>query len=234
MSTNFLVFNPNLANAEDDAQYTADAQRSGGATTNSIFASVLANKAFYQWSTFVTAFANMLAAKGYSTSDSNLGALATVLSNILTNADMPLPISKGGIGAVSFQAAGLLTTNQLSSLAQIIYRFDQKGMTVNGAVINLSLPGSGAYLVRAEAAMSLTTGTPSLSVSVGWDQTIAGTSTSYSAIVIPSFGFPTSGGSSSGSAMIFVDSVLSLTVSAAWSAGGGTSVYDLHVRVEQL
>jgi len=93
-STNFLVFNPNYANAESDSAYNSDSQRSGGAASGAVFASLLANKAFYQWSMMVAALATALVNKGYSPNDGNaspstaLTNLATVLANILTNADL--------------------------------------------------------------------------------------------------------------------------------------------------
>ena len=87
-STNFQQWNPTEANQETDAQYTADGLRSGGASLDGVFPSATANKAFYQWSTFIAAFASMLVAKGYSPSDANLGNLAAVLANIMTAEDM--------------------------------------------------------------------------------------------------------------------------------------------------
>jgi hypothetical protein len=87
MSTNFLPFNLGKNNQENDATYLADAQRVGGALTGSIFASPLANKAFYQWSIFVSAFTTMMANKGYTVSDADFAALVAVLTNIKTSAD---------------------------------------------------------------------------------------------------------------------------------------------------
>ena len=104
-SNNFLQWNGTAANQEDDAAYAADAQRTGGAAVDAIFASPLANKLFYQMTTFITALARALAAKGYNVSDADLSTLQAVLSNILTQADTPLPIANGGTGASSFAAA---------------------------------------------------------------------------------------------------------------------------------
>jgi hypothetical protein len=91
-STNFLQFNPGAVNQETDSQYTADSSRSGGAVTG-IFASALLNKVFYQSSTFIAALANTLANKGYSTSDASLATLESVLSNIVTFADLKANLS---------------------------------------------------------------------------------------------------------------------------------------------
>lgn len=87
-STNFLQWNPPQNNQQSDGTYNADPSRTGGAGVNGIFASALANKAFHQWSTFVTAFCNMLVTKGYTTSDASLSTLQGVLANIITSADI--------------------------------------------------------------------------------------------------------------------------------------------------
>lgn len=86
-STNFIQWNPGAANQETDATYSADTQRSGGAAVNSPFSSALANKLFYQLSTFVTAFANVLVAKGFSPNDGSAspGSALANLQAILTN-----------------------------------------------------------------------------------------------------------------------------------------------------
>jgi len=86
-STNFQQWNPTASNQESDAAYLADAQRTGGASSGE-FPSPTANKLFYQSSTFVAALCQMLAAKGYSTSDADISVLAAVLANLITNADL--------------------------------------------------------------------------------------------------------------------------------------------------
>lgn len=87
-STNFLQWNPSTTNQETDPEYLADSQRTGGAVNNTPFLAPLGNKAFYQWSTFCAAFGQMMANKGYSTSDASVSALAAVLANIVTDADL--------------------------------------------------------------------------------------------------------------------------------------------------
>jgi hypothetical protein len=87
-STNIIQWNPGAVNQETDALYLADSQRAGGATDPSQFAAALANKAFYQWSTVLTALGTMMANKGYTISDANLANLINALSNIITNADL--------------------------------------------------------------------------------------------------------------------------------------------------
>lgn len=105
-STNFLQFNPSLNNAESDATYLADTQRLGGATTAAIFASVLANKLFYQQSTFVAAFCQMMVNKGYSPNDANFATLVSVLTNVKTSADFGAAIQTISYAtSIAFNAA---------------------------------------------------------------------------------------------------------------------------------
>jgi hypothetical protein len=88
-STNLQQFNPNQANQESDVAYTADSSRANGIVAGpSIFDSALANKLFYQLTTFMAAFANMMAAKGYTLSDANLTTLQGVLSAVLNRPDL--------------------------------------------------------------------------------------------------------------------------------------------------
>lgn len=87
-STNAQQWNPTSANQETDAQYTSDAQRIGGASNPSEFNATLANKLFYQLTTYVAALGTMLANKGISNADTSLSALVTAMSNIVTTADI--------------------------------------------------------------------------------------------------------------------------------------------------
>lgn len=86
MSNNILQWNPSKNNQQDDATYTTDPMRTGGAVPG-IFDKELANKLFYQLSTLCSALGEMLSNKGYSVSDSNILTLVSTLSNILTKAD---------------------------------------------------------------------------------------------------------------------------------------------------
>lgn len=83
-----LQWNPGAVNQETDAAYLADSQRSGGATNPSVFASILANKLFYQCTTYLTALFTALANKGFTTSDASLATLTTACANFLTTADV--------------------------------------------------------------------------------------------------------------------------------------------------
>jgi hypothetical protein len=87
-STTLLQWNPTQANQESDATYLADSQRSGGATNPSLFASVLANKAFNQWSNYLFALFTAFANKGFGTSDANITTLISQCANFLTTADV--------------------------------------------------------------------------------------------------------------------------------------------------
>ncbi len=87
-STNFLQWNPGQNNQESDAAWAADSQRVGGATNDEAFPSPTANKLFYQASTGVTALMQMMATKGFVVNDTNIATLASVLSALLTTADI--------------------------------------------------------------------------------------------------------------------------------------------------
>ena len=87
-TSNFLQFNPTLANQETDAEYLVDSTRTGGAGVDAIWPSPSANKTLYQASTAITALMQMMANKGFTVSDASLSALTAQLSNILTTADL--------------------------------------------------------------------------------------------------------------------------------------------------
>jgi len=84
-TTNFLEWNPTEANQESDATYLADTQRLNGIAVDDIMPSVRMNKMFRQWSVFVAAMGQMLAANGYSTSDASVATLASTLQVLLDN-----------------------------------------------------------------------------------------------------------------------------------------------------
>ena len=87
-TTNLLQWNPTQANQETDAAYAADSQRAGGAVDPSLFASVLANKLFFQCTTYLTALFQAFANKGFTTSDASLATLTAQCANFLTSADV--------------------------------------------------------------------------------------------------------------------------------------------------
>ncbi len=91
-SSNFIQQNPSTANQETDAQYQADSLTTGGIGVDAILRSSWLNKYFYQQSTFVAAFCQMMANKGYALSDASITTLEAVLANVLTNADTKTPL----------------------------------------------------------------------------------------------------------------------------------------------
>ena len=99
MSSNFLQFNPGAVNQETDSVYLADAQRVGGTINGQVFNDQLANKLFYQLTTFVTALSNSLSNKGYSLSDVDVNALQSVLANVVTFNDL-----RGNLSNVAFSS----------------------------------------------------------------------------------------------------------------------------------
>lgn len=172
-TTNFLQFNPTQSNQESDAAWLADAQRVAGFQLDNTVPSIMLNKGFYQWSTFITAFCNMLVAKGYSPNDSSLSALTALLANILTNADTqasgvtvtfsPTAVFNRAAGA-AFQMllTGNLTAPTLTGLApfqRLLFVFQQDGtggrsvtwptaiaVTGQGGVINGSAPANAIFM----------------------------------------------------------------------------------------
>lgn len=123
-SSNFLVWDPPLINAETDPSYLADTTRSGGALTNAILPSPLFNKFAYQVSTFVAAFSTMLVNKGYSPLDSNFANLVAVLTNVKTSADF---------------SASIVTVPWASSIAFDASTSSGFDLTLTGNVVTSSL-----------------------------------------------------------------------------------------------
>ncbi len=122
MSTTFKQWNPTQFNQQDDAAYLSDALRVNGAPTAAILPSATANKLFYQVSTFVAAFAQMMSNKGYNLSDASFSTLVAVLTNVKTAAEflnsivvIPYATSVVFNAAVSAQFDLTLTGNVASS-----------------------------------------------------------------------------------------------------------------------
>lgn len=113
MSTNFKQWNPSATNQQSDGAYATSA--TAGAATNSIFASQVANKLFFQVSTFVAAFAQALSAQGLNVSDTDLNALASLLSGIVISGIGYSPT----FGNVTMNA---LTTASIDSTTGILSR----------------------------------------------------------------------------------------------------------------
>lgn len=131
-TTNMLPWNPTAANQETDAQYLADSQRAGGATDPSVFESILANKAFFQWSTYLTALFQAFAAKGFTTSDSNLSTLTAQCANFLTTADVkPTQVR------VTYSPTPVFDGSAASSI-----RMDITGNVTSSTLVNIPPPGT--------------------------------------------------------------------------------------------
>jgi hypothetical protein len=128
-STNLLQWNPSAANQENDTAYAADSQRAGGATNPSVFPSILANKLYYQLSTYMTALFTAFANKGFSTSDASLATLTAQCMNFLTTADV-----KPGITTVSYAASVTFDCNQAKGFQ----------VTMNGNITSLTVTNAQA------------------------------------------------------------------------------------------
>jgi hypothetical protein len=119
--TNFTEINPSVLNTEDDATYQGDSFVTSGAAVNAFWDSATANKFFIQSSRMVAALARMMVGKGYSPVDGTspftaagtpstaVSNLATILANIITQADVlpNFPSRYSGSAAGPF-ASGIL------------------------------------------------------------------------------------------------------------------------------
>lgn len=145
-STNYLQWNPTAANQEDDAAYLADSQRSGGATNPSIFNALLANKAFFQWSTFATAFAQAAVALGFNFNDTSLSTLTSTIETLLTGgAQRPALKSVAYAASLVFDAS---TSNGFAVTLTGNLSFTFINLT-DGQPINLAFTqdGTGSHTV---------------------------------------------------------------------------------------
>jgi acyl dehydratase len=105
-TTNLQQWNPTAVNQETDAAYLADSQRAGGATNPSEFDATLANKLFYQCTTYLDGLFSAFAAKGFTTSDSSLSTLTAQCANFLTTADvLPNVVNVTYAASVTLNAA---------------------------------------------------------------------------------------------------------------------------------
>jgi len=126
-TTNMRQWNPDQNNQETDAQYAADSQRAGGATNPSFFTSILANKLFYQMSTYLTAMFAAFANKGFTTSDSSLSALTAQCSHFLTTADI---------------SAGMVTVGYAPTMSFNCVVANGFQVTMTGNITSLSVIGA--------------------------------------------------------------------------------------------
>lgn len=125
-STNFLQHNPTSANQENDATYLADAIRNSGIGVDDVLPSDWLNKVWYQSSTFVAAFAQMMANKGYNMSDANITTLTNVLTNVFTSADL-----KANLLSVSYSPSAFFDASKSNGFQ----------MTLNGNANTCTIGG---------------------------------------------------------------------------------------------
>lgn len=131
-TTNFTQHNPSEANQQDDATFDADSITTGGIGTDDIMPSKWMNKRWYQDSTFITAFAQMLVAKGISTSDANVSTLAAALSVIVINSDLkPAQIN------VAFSPTPTFDCSLSNG-----FRIDLSGNVTSSTLTNVPAPGT--------------------------------------------------------------------------------------------
>jgi hypothetical protein len=131
-SNNFQQWNPSQINQESDVAYTSDAQRVGGAPNGVAFPSQTGNKLFYQVSTFVTAFCQMMATKGYNVVDTNIATLASVLAAVRTTADLV-----SGLDSISYSSS--ITCDASSFAGFEISLAGNTTLTVTGVAAGQSL-----------------------------------------------------------------------------------------------
>jgi hypothetical protein len=128
-TTNLLQWNPTAANQETDAQYLADSQRLAGAVNPELFNDVLANKLFFQLTTYLAAQYTAFASKGFNTSDASFATLTAQCANWLTTADV-----KPALMQVSF-ASSLVFNCALANGFQVTLT-GNASLTVSNASVN--------------------------------------------------------------------------------------------------
>jgi hypothetical protein len=153
-TTNLKQWNPTAVNQENDAQYDADSQRAGGATNPSIFDARLANKAFFQWSTFLTALFQAFANKGFTTSDSNLNTLTATCAAFMTTADKVAVATTDGGPLVSATQVGPTYGSTPNSAA---IEAVTQGAGGNYLYSGIDSVGVANFWVRADGLLSATT-----------------------------------------------------------------------------
>ena len=96
-TNNILKWTPGITvPLESDAEYAADAQRSGGAPYQALFPAALANKLFQQVTVVAAALAQFMAGQGYNAVDNDPNFATNLISALLS-------ITRG-INLVAFSA----------------------------------------------------------------------------------------------------------------------------------
>lgn len=133
-SSNFVQFDKNAANIKTDAAYAGSTEQLNGFVTG-IASSSTTNKALYQVSTFVAAFAQVLANQGYTVSDSNITSLQTVLSNLCTNqGDVLITNATFTLGRDPITALEAATKNYVDTHTGYVYTLPVASATTLGGV----------------------------------------------------------------------------------------------------
>lgn len=121
MAHNFYQFDPTKNNMMSDAGYSASNYRKNGAQAG-VAPAPVHNKLFYQTSTFITAFAQMMDAKGYELSDADVTALATMLSNVAAKSDLTPYALISQLSGYIAKASVIIKTSTGSILPAEFYR----------------------------------------------------------------------------------------------------------------
>lgn len=137
---NFLVWNAGEVNQEDDAAYLIDALRVGGAPTNALFSSLLANKLFYQVTMMAAAIAQCVSVAGQDALDTDLNDLA----NAIWNTFQPFP--SGTVLGSFFQPAAPVGWTQITTQNDKALRVVSGVGGGSGGVHDLSSPPSIAHI----------------------------------------------------------------------------------------
>jgi len=110
MSTNFLQWNANQTNQQNDTAYANDTQRAGGAGNNAVFPAQLANKLFFQQSTMVAALGQVISDYGHNASDNNAADLVIALKDTFA--------ARNGNATNTFEAANGTSGNNVVNYSQ--------------------------------------------------------------------------------------------------------------------
>jgi hypothetical protein len=158
-SNDFLQWNPEKNNMLSTTDYENHSIREDGIESGvrTPAPSNLHNKLYYQVSTMCAAIGEMMKAKGYTVSDASLVDLITVLSNILTDADMSGYVTTGDLAGYIAKAAVVTKTTDYTVQTSDFYKTLQAnkatavGFTLpaysavaNGAWIKFKNVGAGA------------------------------------------------------------------------------------------
>jgi hypothetical protein len=162
LTSNFLVFDPNQTNLLDDAAYTASTARQSG-VEEGIAESTLYNKAMFQCSSMVAAFAEFLSDQGQTVVDANYSALVASITAVLTPPQEATGVGKDFWLGASYVPAGWVlawgTIGNASSNATNRANADTQALFVGlwNSSTNTALPlynSSGSPVSRGASALA--------------------------------------------------------------------------------